>query len=878
MKKEKNRLDYEPSKFHITDVNLEFDLDPHHTRVKAVSQVVRDCSENVPLVLDGEQLELESVKVNGVSVEYSRDDVSLTIFSVPEKFELEIVNYIDPASNTEFEGLYMSDGAFCTQCEAEGFRRITYYLDRPDVSARFTTRVIADKALYPYLLSNGNRLEEGDLPNGKHYVVRQNPYSMPSYLFALVAGKFDVVEDSFTTCSGRNVELQLFVDVGNYSRGLYAMECIKKAMKWDEDRFGLEYDLDLFQVVAVDFFNMGAMENKGLNIFNSKYVLADKKTGTDGDFNNIESVIGHEYFHNWTGDRVTCRDWFQLSLKEGLTVFRDQEFSSDLGSRSVQRIKQVEVIRGPQFAEDLGPMAHPIRPDHVYEQNNFYTVTVYDKGAEIIRMIHTLIGEKNFQKGMKVYLSRFDGGCATCENFVRAMEDASGFDFKQFRHWYQYDGTPVVTPAEEYDEDTHSLSVTLEQRFENTPYRNRLDYPEMVITLKLELLTADGQQMVLNHPEVENGLYRFNSRTATLTFKNIPSRPTVTYLGDFSAPVKINKQYTGEELLTIARFSSNDFNRYDAFWGLYRNYFHLAVDGEDVTQALDFIYRAFTEALGNTSYERQYLSKLLTIPTELQVAEMFDVVQVDRIHDASVSLKNFLAGRCFDSWADIYAHSCVTGEYDLSQESIGKRSLRALAMSYIAAAPAEVFGTAAHVLGVNSASDLVRNHYFQSDNMTDTSSSLTVAVNSQLDCMAELLADFDSTWHDNGLVMDLWFRVQAGVARSTTIATVKKLMEHPAFSMSNPNRIRSLLGTFFMANPYGFFSAGAEAYDFITAVLEDLNTRNPQTASRIIEPLIKFSRYPEQVQEQMKNCLKKLSVIPKLSSDLYEKITKALEK
>ena len=458
-KHEKRRLDYRQPDFSITEVELLFQLEPENTKVVARMKIRRAGAAGGPLVLDGEKLKLVSVEVDGKPWPYVQDERSLRLENVPDGFELKIENFIDPAANTEFEGLYMSEGAFCTQCEAEGFRKITYYLDRPDVSAKFTTRIEADKKLYPHLLSNGNRIDAGDLPGGRHYVVRQDPYSKPSYLFALVAGNFDVLEDCYVTASGRQVEIQLFVQPGAGCRGRHALRSIKHAMAWDEKRFGLEYDLDLFQVVAVDFFNMGAMENKGLNIFNSKFVLADDKTGTDEDFHAIENVIGHEYFHNWTGDRVTCRDWFQLSLKEGLTVFRDQEFSSDLHSRAVERIDEAEFIRTVQFAEDAGPMSHPIRPDRVIEQNNFYTVTVYEKGAEVIRMLHTIIGEENFQKGMKLYISRHDGTCATCEDFVRAMEDASGFDLKQFRHWYECDGTPEVSVSQNYDETKKRFAV-----------------------------------------------------------------------------------------------------------------------------------------------------------------------------------------------------------------------------------------------------------------------------------------------------------------------------------------------------------------------------------------------------------------------------------
>lgn len=865
MKVAKKRLDYQPPKYKISEVNLEFTLAPHDTKVVAISKIQRNGNHQDPLVLDGEKLKLVEVLVNGTKPRYEVNDLQLKIFDVPESFELKIVNYIDPANNTEFEGLYMSDGAYCTQCEAEGFRKITYYLDRPDVSAIFTTKIIADKEQYPYLLSNGNRVEQGDLPDGKHYVVRSDPYSKPSYLFALVAGKFDVVQDHFVTKSGRDVELQLFVDVGNHDRGIHAMNSIKKAMKWDEDRFDLEYDLDLFQVVAVDFFNMGAMENKGLNIFNSKYVLADAKTGTDQDFDNIESVIGHEYFHNWTGDRVTCRDWFQLSLKEGLTVFRDQEFSSDVGSRAVHRIQAVKVVRGAQFAEDLSPMAHPIRPDLVYEQNNFYTVTVYDKGAEVIRMIHTLLGEKNFQAGMKLYISRFDGGCATCDDFVQAMQDASKIDLSQFKNWYSYDGTPLVEVEESYDQNNKTLTIKFKQSNPSTSYKDRSQYPAMVIPLKLEFLDGKGNQIPPQADKVKDGLFILTNKEESLVFQNISELPTISYLGDFSAPIKLTKSYSTNELLNILVHTKNDFNRYDAIWQLYNNFFHNYVAHK--TYDLDGIVNSYALLLKDQSIDQLFLAEILSLPSEVQIASMFDQIDVDLIHEGRDKLERALAENLKDLWLEIYQNNYQRDHaYSLAQKEVGKRAIANLALKFIAK------------LNNENSNKLVHDHYFNANNMTDTLAALGASVSGELSCRDQLLDDFDQKWGDNGLIMDNWFRLQSSVPKISTLDKIRTLMKHKSFTMANPNRIRSLIGGFAFNNPYVLHSLDGKGYEFLTEILTSLNTTNPQTAARLIEPLIKFKQYDQKRQELMKQSLEKLFALPNLASDLYEKIAKALEK
>ena len=559
----KYRQDYQAPDYTITHIDLDFALDPQTTVVTAVSQVKRLNDNASELVLAGEGLTLKQLTIDGkVWSDYREEPGSLRIMNVPEQFTLQIINEISPAENTALEGLYVSGDALCTQCEAEGFRHITYYPDRPDVLARYTTRITADKARYPYLLSNGNRIDAGE-SGDKHWVKWEDPFPKPSYLFALVAGDFDVLRDTFTTRSGRDVALELFVDKGNLDRAGWAMTSLKNAMKWDEERFGFEYDLDIYMIVAVDFFNMGAMENKGLNVFNSKYVLAKNETATDKDYLGIESVIGHEYFHNWTGNRITCRDWFQLSLKEGLTVFRDQEFSSDLGSRPVNRINNVRVMRAAQFAEDAGPMAHPIRPDKVIEMNNFYTLTVYEKGSEVIRMIHTLLGEEQFQAGMQLYVHRHDGSAATCDDFVQAMEDASNVDLTLFRRWYSQSGTPLVTVRDSYDADKKQYQLHVTQMTPPTP--DQQDKQPLHIPFDIELYGSNGDVLALRHEgEPLHSVLNITRDEQTFAFDDVSEKPVPSLFREFSAPVKVDYPYTDAQLAFLMQHARNEFARWDA--------------------------------------------------------------------------------------------------------------------------------------------------------------------------------------------------------------------------------------------------------------------------------------------------------------------------
>lgn len=860
----KFREDYQSPDHTISHLDLEFDLYDNATLVTARSKV-QQLKEEKSLVLVGDKLTLKSIQVDGQSWnDFVQNDDQLSIHNLPREFELTVVTQIDPESNSALEGLYKSGGAFCTQCEAEGFRRITYYLDRPDVLAVFTTKVIADKALYPYLLSNGNNIGQGDLENGRHWVKWHDPHPKPAYLFALVAGDFDLLTDHYKTKSARDVTLQIFVDKGNLDRANHAMTSLKNSMKWDEERFGLEYDLDIYMIVAVDFFNMGAMENKGLNVFNSKFVLANEKTATDTDYLGIEAVIGHEYFHNWTGNRVTCRDWFQLSLKEGLTVFRDQEFSSDLGSRAVNRINNVRIIRGPQFAEDASPMSHPIRPDKVIEMNNFYTLTVYEKGSEVIRMMHTLLGEELFQKGMSLYFKRHDGTAATCDDFVAAMQDASSVDLTQFKLWYSQSGTPIVKASTEYDKDSGSYSLTLSQ---STPAsQDQKDKRALHIPFNVELYGKDGSVIPLrcNGSSVANVL-DFKHEQQTFVFENVPEMPVISLLREFSAPVKLEYDYTDEELIFLMVHARNDFARWDAGQMLLAKYIRANVSnvqsGREFELSEDLL-DAFRGVLLNEHLEPAFISEMLSLPSHNEVSGWFKPVDVDTIALVLKALKRSLAHALEDEFSAMYA-SLVQHSYDISHDSIGKRALRNTCLSYLAL--------------LQYGNELVEQQYFVANNMTDTMAALSSANQAELSCRDKLMADFSDKWSHDGLVMDKWFGLQGTNPASNSLQLVKETMSHGTFSLKNPNRTRSLIGSFIAANPVNFHATDGSGYQFAGEILKELNHSNPQVASRLIDPLLKYRNYDEQRQKRMRDQLVSLGQIDNLAKDLFEKITKALE-
>ncbi|EPA0960346.1 aminopeptidase N [Vibrio parahaemolyticus] len=860
----KYRKDYQAPSHTITDIDLTFDLYDNDTIVTALSKVVQK-GESTTLELDGEGLELRSVKVNGEDwAHHEVKEASLVLSDLPAEFELEIITKIDPEANTALEGLYKSGGAFCTQCEAEGFRRITYYLDRPDVLAKYTTKVIADKATYPYLLSNGNRIAQGEAENGRHWVQWQDPHPKPAYLFALVAGDFDVLRDKYTTMSGRNVDLEIFVDKGNLDRAGHAMTSLINSMKWDEERFGLEYDLDIYMIVAVDFFNMGAMENKGLNIFNSKFVLANDQTATDRDYLGIEAVIGHEYFHNWTGNRVTCRDWFQLSLKEGLTVFRDQEFSSDLGSRAVNRIDNVRIIRGPQFAEDASPMSHPIRPDKVIEMNNFYTLTVYEKGSEVIRMYHTLLGEEGFQKGMKLYFERHDGTAATCEDFVSAMEDATGVDLKQFRLWYSQSGTPTLRVNSEYNAEAKTYALTVEQFTEAT--QDQAEKQALHIPFDIELYDSKGQTipLIINGESVHNVL-DIKQDKQTFVFENVADQPVPSLLREFSAPVKLEYDYSDAELIFLMKHATNDFARWDASQMLLAKYIRQNVTnvqtGSEVQLSEDLI-DAFRGVLLDENLEPAFIAQVFSLPSINEITGWYKQIDVDAVDTVLNSITVSLSAALEDELSATY-HTLKQAEYTIDHAAIGKRALRNQCLQFLA--------------HTDKGNTLVKAQYEAANNMTDTIAAMSAANSAQLECREELMADYSDKWKHDGLVMDKWFALQGTNPAEDALKKVKATMNHEAFSLKNPNRTRSLIGSFLAANLVRFHDKSGSGYQFAGEILRQLNDSNPQVASRMIDPLLKFRKYDEARQAMIRAELEKLKAMDNLAKDLFEKVTKALD-
>ncbi len=839
--------DYQTPDFHIDTVNLCFNLDDTQTHV-VNEMAIEKVSDQSNITLNGEHISLLSIKVNGTTL--TKDDYQLSdtelVFALTQQHNIVVIEtQIDPLNNTALEGLFKSGDAFCTQCEAEGFRRITYYLDRPDVMATFTTKVIAAKESFPQLLSNGNKIDSGDLDNGQHFVTWHDPFPKPCYLFALVAGDFDLLSDSFTTIEGRNVALEIFVDKGNLSKAHHAMTSLKKSMKWDEEVFGLAYDLDIYMIVAVDFFNMGAMENKGLNVFNSKYVLADQATATDTDYFNIEAVIAHEYFHNWTGNRVTCRDWFQLSLKEGLTVFRDQQFSADMHSAAVTRIQNVRVLRAHQFAEDASPMAHPIRPEKVMEMNNFYTLTVYEKGSEVIRMMYTLLGKENFRKGIDLYFERFDGMAVTCDDFVNAMADASNKDLSIFKRWYSQSGTPLLLVNESFDPTTGEYVLTVEQQ--NMPTAQQQEKHALHIPIKVELLAGDVSQ---------EHLLELTETKQTWHFSTFDEKPVTVFLGDFSAPVKVNFDQSDEELITVMQNAQNTFCQWDAGQKLFMRYIERLIDMPDYTLPNELI-ATFEVMLTNNNLDDALKAEQLTLPSFGEIADNQQIIDPEKILHALKTLKLFLANGLSNVLSRCYQVCQQT-----NTRTPQTRALASACISYL-------------VLDKNN-EPLVQSHYDNGQNMTENLAALTAAINQSLENTDALMKDFEDKWLDTTLVMDKWFSLQGMQQGDDIFDNLEALTTRDDFSLNNPNRARSLIGSFSMNNPKHFHCATGRGYEFLTTQLIALNTINPQVAARLITPLLAFKQYEEKRKAMMQSQLAKLSNLDNLSKDLTEKINAAL--
>lgn len=874
--------DYSAPAFKIESLELTFSLFEEGAKVFAKQTISKLKSDVSNLVLDGEELDLRSLKIDGRELsanEYLVDAESLTIKSVPENFILECETWIKPQENKRLEGLYKSSTMFCTQCEAEGFRRITYYLDRPDVMSLFTTRIEADKALYPNLLSNGNLLEEGELSEGRHFALWSDPFPKPCYLFALVAGDLYCQEDSFTTCSGRNVALKIFVDHKNSDKCDYALDSLKRSMKWDEEVYGREYDLDIFMIVAVDDFNMGAMENKGLNIFNSSCVLAKPETTTDNAYLNIEAIVAHEYFHNWSGNRVTCRDWFQLSLKEGFTVYRDSIFSADMNSSVVKRIEDVNMLRTAQFAEDAGPMSHPIRPASYMEISNFYTLTVYEKGAEVVRMLNTLLGSDQFRAGCDLYFDRHDGQAVTTEDFVAAMEDVSGRDLTQFKCWYDQAGTPVVEVSATYNPSSKEYRLSFKQSCPPSP--GQVEKKPFVIPISLGLLDAEGQALSLSPADGEKEyLFELIDETEELVFEGIDSEPVPSLLRGFSAPVKLRFDYSDEQLLFLMKHDSDDFNRWDAGQTLsvriLQRLIELIKGSQKLSVPLAYI-EALRGILKDTSLDKAMVCKLLLLPTESYLVQLSEESDIDLIHQAREYVRGELATHLSQELLVVYKNNAVsTGENSLGYQAMSQRSLKNTALALLGACLNDSAVAASEKIKAEYLS-LSEQQFSSGENMTDTFSALAALVNSGNKQIADsALERFHSKWKNDAQVLEQWFSVQASSSVFADLSVIESLMTLPDFDLGNPNKVRSVVGAFCNQNLVRFHRKDGAGYRFLADIILKLDKLNPQIASRLMAPLTRWRKYDKVRQSLLKIQLERIQSEVNLSKDVREVVEKSL--
>jgi aminopeptidase N len=858
--------DYGPPDYAVEKVDLTFDLSPRETIVTSVLEIRRAEGATGPLTLDGEDLDLRHIVLD--SRPLTADDMTvtesgLTLLDPPAAFTLATKVAIAPLDNTRLEGLYQSNGIYCTQCEAEGFRRITYFPDRPDVMSVYKVTVRASKDDCPILLSNGNNVSKRDLEDGRHEAVWHDPFPKPSYLFALVAGNLQAFNDRFTTRSGRAVSLHIWVEPGNVPRAAYAMDALKRSMKWDEDRFDLEYDLDVFNIVAVSDFNMGAMENKSLNVFNAKYILADPETATDADYANIEAIVGHEYFHNWTGNRVTCRDWFQLSLKEGLTVFRDQEFSADMRSRAVKRIQDVRMLRARQFPEDAGPLAHPVRPDSYMEINNFYTATVYEKGAEVIRMLHALLGEPGFQAGMKLYFERHDGQAVTCDDFVAAMADATDTDLSAFKVWYSQAGTPEVTAKWATDAAAGVTTLVLAQRTEPTP--GQTEKSPVPIPIALGLLGGDGATIPLRVDGKDLGpetVLMLNEERLEVAFETGAARDVTPSLNrGFSAPVIMKADYGPEARACLMAHDTDPFARWEA-GQQYATALLLAMvgdlrEGRALKPDGGFV-AALGAMLGEDELDPAFRALAAALPSEDYLAEQMRPVAVDEIHEARTRLRRAIGAELRETFQWLHDGMSSEGPYDPGAEAAGRRSLRNAALAYLCAED------------TTAAAALAMARFREADNMTDRMAALSVLSDMTDPCREEALDAFHARFKDDEQVMDKWLSVQATSARPDTLGRVRSLMDHPVFSLRKPNKVRALIGAFAMANPVRFHAADGSGYAFVADTLIDLDKLNPQVAARLLGAFGQWRRLPADRSRLMRGALERIAGTEGLSRDCTE--------
>ncbi len=877
----KYRKDYQVSSFLIEQVNLRIELFDGYSLVTSELSVYRNSvaeafelkASESDLVLDGVGLELLHISMDDVELApdlYQVSDSQLRVKNCPDSFKLKTKVKIYPEKNTSLEGLYQSSGKYCTQCEAEGFRKITYFLDRPDVMATYLVRIEADKTTYPFLLSNGNKLEVGDLEGNRHYAIWQDPFKKPSYLFALCAGDYDLLEDGFITISGRKVLLQIFVDKGKLAQCQHAMTSLKKSMLWDEQVFGLEYDLDIYMIVAVGDFNMGAMENKGLNVFNTKYVLASQETATDHDFEDVEAVIAHEYFHNWTGNRVTCRDWFQLSLKEGLTVFRDQQFTADQTDPAVKRIADVKVLRAHQFAEDAGPMAHPIRPDSYIEMNNFYTMTVYNKGAEVIRMYHTLLGAEGFRKGMDLYFERHDGQAVTCEDFISAMEDANNYPLKQFRRWYSQAGTPLVKVSSSYDAIKKEFRLDMQQICPNTP--GQTDKQPFHIPIRLGLLDKSGKEMPLalstNSDALQTDIAHLTQSKQSFIFAGIEQAPVPSLLRHFSAPIKLEYSYSDEELCFLFAHDKDPFNRWEAGQRLFTNLIWQFYDQLEAGKALflpEFVIAAVKQVLDDDQLNGQFRALALILPDIKTLIETTDRLELDSLLQAHEFLKLQIGQRLEMDWLLHYQANHHIGDFIQDRQSIAKRAFTAVCLDYLV------------TLNKSQSHQLAIKQLTNANNMTDSLAAFKAISHSSFANKAAIAENFYQKWQAEDLVIDKWLAVLASDPSNATIERVKVLTGHPAFQLTNPNKVRALIGSFAGANMHQFHRKDGAGYRLLTKQIKALYAVNPQVAARLTGAFNRWKKFDDKRQILMKEQLEEILSLPELSKDVYEIASKALK-
>ncbi|WP_332066059.1 aminopeptidase N [Bartonella sp. CB189] len=862
--------DYQPTPYIIPKTNLHFCLEPTKTCVTAtlLIEARQDTKEVKPLVLSGDDLTLISVAINGETLDkssYKNTPSHLEIISPPQTpFTLQLVTELNPERNRKLMGLYLSNGVYCTQCESEGFRRITYFYDRPDILSSYTVKIEADSKTTPILLSNGNLIQTGTIDGNRHFAVWEDPFPKPSYLFAIVGGNLDKLEDHFTTVSGRRITLGIYVEKGKTERATYAMDALKRSMRWDEQCFGREYDLDVFNIVAVSDFNMGAMENKGLNVFNDKYVLVDPETATDHDYRNVERVIAHEYFHNWTGNRITCRDWFQLCLKEGLTVYRDQEFSSDQNVRSLQRIENIKTLKATQFSEDAGPLAHPVRPRQYSQINNFYTTTVYEKGAEVVRMIHTILGSALFRKGTDLYFQRHDGQACTIEDFIACFAEVSGKDFSQFMLWYEQAGTPNVKIDSHYNDGV--LTIQAQQHIPATP-KQSIKKP-MLIPIAFGLLGSNGEALTYeSDANIQSNVMLISKENQTFTLKGLREKPVLSLLRDFSAPIILQTPFNEDELIFLTQNDSNQINRWQSLNRLMTHALIQAI--QDKTPATvsmsSTLLKVIETIITDENLEPEFRAFCLNLPSEVELANLIDEnIDPDRIHYVRNQFLASIAHTHQELFTKIYTRMKVQEPYSPHTEQAGKRALRNIVLNYLSIAEAKPDRAAAQ--------------YEMADNMTDRMASITTLVKhfNASEQAQNALNDFENRYRHDPLVMDKWFSIQAMVSEESTLDRVKQLMQHPLFSKDNPNRVRALIGVFASNNLTGFNRIDGASYQFLCQIILEIDKKNPQLSSRLLTTVRSWKKLEPIRRQKLEDALKTIAESSQLSSDVSDIVSRIL--